>query len=116
MGELVYLLSTRAFFLLTKLIAPLNKRARLLVAGQKGLLKKIIDFSDPHGKQSIWFHVASLGEYEQGRPIMEAMKVAYPECRLVVTFFSPSGYENKKQDPLMDAVFYLPFESRKNAK
>lgn len=116
LGKLSYLLSTQAYFLIVKILAPFNKRAQLLYNGQKGLLKKFEDFAIGNTKQSIWFHVASMGEFEQGKPIMEALKKEYPECKLVVTFFSPSGFENRKNDPICDAVFYLPFESKRNAE
>ncbi len=115
-GKISYVLSTRAWFLLVKVLAPFNKRAGLLNAGQKSVLKQFADFKKTHFKKSIWFHVSSLGEFEQGRPVMEALKKQFPDCSLVVTFFSPSGYEVKKNDPLCDAVFYLPFESRANAE
>ncbi|MDP1727049.1 MAG: glycosyltransferase N-terminal domain-containing protein [Bacteroidota bacterium] len=115
-GKIFYLLSTQAYFLIVKLFAPFNKRAQLLYHGQKGLLKKFEDFAKGNAKKSIWFHVASLGEFEQGRPIMEALKKEYPECKLVVTFFSPSGYESRKNDPICEATFYLPFESKINAE
>jgi 3-deoxy-D-manno-octulosonic-acid transferase len=64
---------------------------------------------------SIWFHFASLGEFEQGRPILEAMRERHPDKKIVVTFFSPSGYEIRKNTPLADAVYYLPLDTAKNA-
>ncbi|MEZ2339090.1 3-deoxy-D-manno-octulosonic acid transferase [Mucilaginibacter sp. RCC_168] len=65
---------------------------------------------------SIWFHFASLGEFEQGRPILEAMREQYPGKSIVVTFFSPSGYEIRKNTPLANAVYYLPLDTKKNAR
>ncbi|MAT89945.1 MAG: 3-deoxy-D-manno-octulosonic acid transferase [Flavobacteriaceae bacterium] len=65
---------------------------------------------------TVWFHCASLGEFEQGLPIMEALKKTYPHVKLVITFFSPSGYEIKKNAPIADAVVYLPWDTRKNAQ
>ncbi|WP_419700102.1 3-deoxy-D-manno-octulosonic acid transferase [Mucilaginibacter sp. NFX135] len=64
---------------------------------------------------SIWFHFASLGEFEQGRPILEAMREQYPGKSIVVTFFSPSGYEIRKNTPLANAVYYLLLDTKKNA-
>lgn len=64
----------------------------------------------------IWIHVASLGEFEQGLPIIEKLKTAYPTFEILVTFFSPSGYEVKKNTTLADAVVYLPLDTRRNAK
>lgn len=116
MNKIIYTLATKAWFLLVKSVKPFNNRARQLVEGQKGLLEKYEAYRKSTSKRSLWFHVSSLGEFEQGRPIMEALKKEYPDRNLVVTFFSPSGYELKKNDPLCDAVFYLPFESKYNAK
>lgn len=64
--------------------------------------------------KTIWFHCASLGEYEQGLPVMEAVKKKYPQHKLVVTFFSPSGYENKKNSSIGDVTVYLPLDTRGN--
>ena len=66
--------------------------------------------------KTIWFHCASLGEFEQGVPIMEAIKNLKPDHKIVVSFFSPSGYEIKKNTPLADAVVYLPMDTPSNAK
>jgi len=64
--------------------------------------------------KTIWFHCASLGEYEQGLPVMEAVKEKYPQHKLVVTFFSPSGYENKKNSSIGDVTVYLPLDTKSN--
>lgn len=64
--------------------------------------------------KTIWFHCASLGEYEQGLPVMEALKAKYPQHKLVVTFFSPSGYENKKNSSIGDVTVYLPLDTKGN--
>lgn len=66
--------------------------------------------------KTIWFHCASLGEYEQGLPVMEALKATYPQHKLVVTFFSPSGYENKKNSSIGDVTVYLPLDTKGNVK
>ena len=63
-----------------------------------------------------WFHCASLGEFEQGRPLMEFIKKQHPGYKIILTFFSPSGYEFCKDYENADAVFYLPYDSRSNAK
>lgn len=68
------------------------------------------------GRNPIWFHFASLGEFEQGRPVMEAIKSKYPTERIIVTFFSPSGYEIRKNTALADYVFYLPLDTARNAQ
>ncbi|MES2278582.1 MAG: glycosyltransferase N-terminal domain-containing protein [Bacteroidota bacterium] len=67
-------------------------------------------------KGCVWFHFASLGEFEQGRPVLEALKQKHPAKPIVVTFFSPSGYEIRKNTPLADAVYYLPLDTAANAR
>ncbi|HUH26354.1 MAG TPA: glycosyltransferase N-terminal domain-containing protein, partial [Flavobacterium sp.] len=67
-------------------------------------------------KEYIWFHVASLGEYEQGLPVMEAFKQQYPQYKIVLTFFSPSGYEIRKNNAIADITLYLPLDTQKNVK
>jgi 3-deoxy-D-manno-octulosonic-acid transferase len=66
--------------------------------------------------KSIWFHAASLGEYEQGLPVIEKMKKKYPNHRIVLSFFSPSGYEIRKNNTVADVTIYLPLDTKKNAK
>ncbi|MDZ4668426.1 MAG: glycosyltransferase N-terminal domain-containing protein [bacterium] len=115
-GYISYLISTQAYFFLVRLISPFNARAKLLCDGQKNILQTIKAGELNQHKKTIWFHVSSLGEFEQGQPVMEALKAQYPDHRLVLTFFSPSGYEAKKNDPIANAVYYLPFESKSNAQ
>ena len=64
----------------------------------------------------IWFHAASLGEFEQGRPVIEAIKTEFPHYKILLSFFSPSGYEVRKDYPLADEVLYLPSDTASNAK
>ena len=68
------------------------------------------------GKKTIWFHVSSLGEYEQALPVIEAVKEKYPDAQIALSFFSPSGYEIKKDKTPADCVFYLPIDTQKNAR
>lgn len=91
-----------------------NKKAKLWLDGRKDILKKIIESVNP-GEQIIWFHAASLGEFEQGRPLMEAIRNQFPEFKILLTFFSPSGYEIRKNYQGADYIFYLPLDSVKNA-
>jgi len=91
-----------------------NNKAKLFRNGRKDIfltINKQIDSSKRH----IWFHFASLGEFEQGRPVLEALKNIYPEKGIVVTFFSPSGYEIRKNYALAEGVFYLPLDTKDNA-
>ncbi|WP_255571379.1 3-deoxy-D-manno-octulosonic acid transferase [Halomarinibacterium sedimenti] len=92
-----------------------SKKMKLFVDGRKQVfqtLKENISSTD----KTIWFHCASLGEFEQGLPIMEAIKKEKPDHKLIITFFSPSGYEIKKNTPIADVVTYLPYDTHKNAK
>lgn len=111
-----YLLFIRFYPLIARLISPFNRKAALWVNGRKNLLEKIRITFEGNQERVIWMHAASLGEFEQGLPIAEQIKKEYPGHRLLVTFFSPSGYENRKNHPIADWVFYLPMDSARNAK
>jgi 3-deoxy-D-manno-octulosonic-acid transferase len=94
-------------------IAVFNKKIALFVAGRKETFSKIAALKN---EQTIWFHAASLGEFEQARPIIEELKKKYKHYKILVTFFSPSGYEVRKHYNLADVVCYLPLDSKKNTK
>jgi 3-deoxy-D-manno-octulosonic-acid transferase len=113
---LLYILSTNFYFGLLKIIAPFHKKAKLYVTGRKNLLKKIEEELVKDSRDKCWFHCASLGEFEQARPVMEIFKNQKPELAIVLTFFSPSGYEIRKNTPLADYVFYLPNDNARNAE
>jgi len=98
-----------------KIIARFNKKIKLFVQGRKKSFDFLSEKLRPTDK-TIWFHVASLGEYEQGLPIMESFKKIFPDHKLVLTFFSPSGYEVKKNNSIADLTLYLPWDSKKNAR
>ncbi len=106
-------ISIYSFFM--RMIAPFHKKANLMVQGHKEtyeILKKQIDPSSKY----VWFHVASLGEYEQALPMIETIRSEKPHYKILLTFFSPSGYEVQKDNPLMDIVCYLPFDRKKNVE
>lgn len=111
----LYDLGISIYCLLIWILAPFNAKAKLLVNGRKGLLKQI-EQTVEKGQEYIWFHFASLGEFEQGRSVMEQIKQRFPSEKIIVTFFSPSGYEIRKNTPLADYVFYLPADTSKNAR
>ena len=90
-----------------------NAKARLWVKGRK---VKVLEPVERPTEQWIWFHAASLGEFEQGRPVIEAIKQAHPEYKILLSFFSPSGYEVRKNYPLADEVLYLPTDTPRHAK
>ena len=87
----------------------------LFVDGRKKVFNTLKETIHPNDK-TIWFHCASLGEYEQGVPIMEKTKELFPDHKLIVTFFSPSGFEVKKNTTLANIVLYLPIDTMSNAK
>lgn len=84
--------------------------------GRKNIFSKIETTVSKNTNKKIWMHCASLGEFEQGRPLLEKFRELYPQHTLILTFFSPSGYEVQKETIYADHVFYLPIDSRKNAK
>ncbi len=90
-------------------------KLKLFVNGRKNVFK-IIEDKITTSDRVLWFHCASLGEYEQGVPVMEELKKKYPNHKLVITFFSPSGYEAKKNSTLADLIIYLPIDTKANAK
>lgn len=97
------------------IIALFNKKMKLFVHGRKNVIPYLKAHITPQDK-TLWIHCASLGEFEQGVPIMEAFVKSKPEHKLVVSFFSPSGYEIKKNTPLADVVVYLPLDTPSNAR
>lgn len=93
-----------------------NQKASQWVLGRKNIFKRLeIDFFN-EDKRVIWFHCASLGEFEQGRPVIEAVKKNFKNYKILLTFFSPSGYEIRKKYELADFVFYLPADTPSNAR
>ena len=98
-----------------KLIALFNTKLKQGVNGRKETFKKLNETIKANDK-TFWFHCASLGEYEQGLPVFEALKKRYPSFKVVLSFFSPSGYEVKKNTQIADVVVYLPLDTKTNAK
>ena len=92
-----------------------GSKIRLFAQGQREIFKRLSGCLQK-GKPVIWFHVSSLGEYEQALPVMEKIKETYPDYQMVLSFFSPSGYEIKKDKTPTDCVTYLPLDTRKNAR
>ena len=99
--------------LLLPIIALFNKKMQLFVSGRKETFAKLKQLQN---KKTVWFHASSLGEFEQAIPIIEQLKQSHQNHKILVTFFSPSGYEVRKNYPLADVVCYLPLDSNKNAK
>ncbi len=97
-------------------MAPFNGKVKQWVLGQENVWKEITNISKKIQKPIIWVHCASYGEFEQGLPIIEKIKADYPGYQVLVTFFSPSGYLHRKNDPTFDFVSYLPMDGPSNAK
>lgn len=113
--RLLYDLGIPLYTFLLRLLSPFHAKARLWVKGRKKLFEHI-EQTIGSDARPIWFHFASLGEFEQGRSVMEAIKKKYPDEKIVITFFSPSGYEIRKNTPLADHVFYLPTDTAAHAR
>lgn len=102
-----------AFFL--KIIALFSPKIKLFITGRKDVFTILEEKIKPTDK-TIWFHAASLGEYEQGLPVIEKIKEKHPSHKIIVTFFSPSGYEVRKNNTVADVTLYLPLDTKRNAK
>lgn len=112
--SLLYDIGLGAYHTGIKLSSPFNKKANQWVAGRKDWqtnLKAILD-----GRPVMWVHCASLGEYEQGKPVIEALELEQPGKQVLVSFYSPSGYEVVKRREPNRAIVYLPADNRSNAK
>lgn len=110
----LYLILIKLYFFVVWVASFFNAKAKLFVDGRKNLFDKLKN-SLSVDKKRIWFHFASLGEFEQGRTVLEQLKTEYKEYDILVTFFSPSGYEIRKNYPGVK-IFYLPMDSKTNAK
>jgi 3-deoxy-D-manno-octulosonic-acid transferase len=100
---------------LLKIIALFSPKMKLFVDGRKTVFETLADNIQTSDK-TIWFHAASLGEYEQGLPVIEKVKQQYPNHKIIITFFSPSGYEVRKNNTVADVTVYLPLDTISNAK
>jgi 3-deoxy-D-manno-octulosonic-acid transferase len=92
------------------------EKARRFIRGRRNLFSLLEQRMQNDNRKKIWIHCASLGEFEQSRPVIEAIKERYPNLSIVLTFFSPSGYEVKKKYQHADHIFYLPLDTKYNAK
>lgn len=105
--RLLYNLAIRLYIFSIHLAAPFHAKAAQWVKGRKGIWN-LLNSNILPGKQWIWIHCASSGEFEQGRPLLEKIKTEVPTVKILLTFFSPSGYELRKNYPVADLVSYLP--------
>ena len=114
--SLLYNLSIHAMGLGIKVISKFNKKMQLFTTGREDIFDKISKKLENNKKSIAWFHCASLGEFEQAKPVIESFKNQFPDFKIFLTFFSPSGYEVRKNEPIADYIFYLPLDTKSNAK
>lgn len=112
--KIVYNFGIMLYNLALRIAAPFNIKAAQLLNGRKECWDKLKSFSSD--AKVVWVHCASLGEFEQGRPLIEAIRKDHPEYKIVLTFFSPSGYEVRKNYNMADLVLYLPADTPSDAK
>ena len=116
MGKSAYIIFTRLYPLVAQFISLFNKKAHLWIEGRKNIFEHIHNKITADKRKKIWVHCSSLGEFEQGLPLMQELKKKYASHAIVLTFFSPSGYENEKDNKVADYVFYMPMDGLVNAR
>lgn len=99
-----------------RLLSIFNAKAREFVAGRRDIFKHLSSALKGNTQPLVWIHCASLGEFEQGRPVIGALRSGFPHIRILLTFFSPSGYRVRKNYPDASHVFYLPLDTARNAR
>jgi 3-deoxy-D-manno-octulosonic-acid transferase len=114
MMHILYNTAIHVYHFLIFLVSFRNPKAKKWLSGRKNLFERIQKEVVP-GNHLLWFHVSSLGEFEQARPVIEGVKKYFPSYRILLTFFSPSGFELKKDYPLADYVYYMPLDTPRNA-
>ncbi|MFK7806486.1 MAG: 3-deoxy-D-manno-octulosonic acid transferase [Saprospiraceae bacterium] len=113
---LLYNIAVFIYYFAIRLAAPFNEKAELWISGRQGQFAKLEKAFAGNEKPVLWMHCASLGEFEQGRPVLEKLRTKYPNHFLLLTFFSPSGYTIRKNYKEVDLVTYLPLDTAKNAE
>lgn len=111
----MYNFAIHLYSTVVKGISPFHKKAKLMIQGQRNTNALLREKIEKEGNY-IWFHASSLGEFEQGRPMIEKIKREYPRYKILLTFFSPSGYEVRKNYPGADVICYLPFDTLSNVR
>lgn len=112
---IIYSVIVRVYGLGIHIASLVSPKARKWVQGRKGQFARMAANQPPQDKKVIWVHCASLGEFEQGRPVLESLRNTYPQAYIVLTFFSPSGYEVRNTYTGADAVWYLPLDTKAHA-
>lgn len=117
MNLLFYNLSIWFYYLGISIFSLFNSKAKKWRQGRKEIFQNLEHAFSYQGNQKLaWFHVASLGEFEQARPVIEGFRIKFPDYQILLTFFSPSGYEVRKNYEYSDFTFYLPLDTKANAK
>ncbi|MDO6389726.1 glycosyltransferase N-terminal domain-containing protein [Pontibacter sp. BT731] len=114
--KLLYDIGLKAYQAAIALASPFHQKAKLMQTGRAGQFERMTQQLQDNKAPVVWFHCASLGEFEQGRPVIEAFREEFQGYKVVLTFFSPSGYEVRKNYAGADYIFYLPLDSHSNAK
>ncbi|MBL0032659.1 MAG: 3-deoxy-D-manno-octulosonic acid transferase [Bacteroidetes bacterium] len=116
--QIIYSLAIRSYYFAIAIAALFgNSKAKLWISGRRNWHKILEEkLSGYSGKERFWFHCASLGEFEQGRALIEKVRKEFPDAFILLTFFSPSGYEIRKNYPVVNFVCYLPLDTKRNAK
>ena len=112
----LYSFGIAAYTAAIKAVAPWKPKARKWVEGRRGIFERLEATVGKSDRPVVWIHASSLGEFEQGRPVIEMIHERYPEYRILLTFFSPSGYEIRKDFAAADWVFYLPADTPHNVR
>ena len=111
----LYNISIVLYYIVVAFVSLWDKKAKQWIVGRKDIFKRMAEVISPEDKV-VWIHAASLGEFEQGRPVIEKIREQQPEYKFLVTFYSPSGYEIRKNYAGADYIFYLPIDTPGNAK
>ena len=111
----LYNISIVLYYIVVAFVSLWDKKAKQWIVGRKDIFKRMAEVISPENKV-VWIHAASLGEFEQGRPVIEKIREQQPEYKILVTFYSPSGYEIRKNYAGADYIFYLPIDTPGNAK
>ena len=112
--KVLYNICIQLYYYIIYLTSIFSNKSRLWIKGRRHIFSDLEKLRDE--KNIVWFHCSSLGEFEQGRSVMEIYKKKYPSHKLLLTFFSPSGFEIRKSYEFSDWVFYLPLDTNFNAK
>ncbi|MFC2106865.1 3-deoxy-D-manno-octulosonic acid transferase [Bacteroidota bacterium] len=112
----LYTLSIYFYTLFIRIASLVNEKARKWIIGRRGILTNIKQDLAENTDKIIWFHCASLGEFEMGKPVIELLRQKHPQLKILITFFSPSGYEIRKNHEGGDYIYYLPVDTPQNAR